>query len=1322
MNKATEQFLQQFDSHMRTHIIAFAQHLTTLSQKNDVIIFLARKAACMGDCFRSLKLSSFHCVTTSSRVLDMNLAWLRGKRVAIVDDMLISGTTINRALKKLSNNGITNVKVYVLSTDKSFFNPAVVNVEQPHLSLPNHLTICTCSNIVKAISATGRPYTIDYPLYRDIALYKKDFLRFRSLPGWITYDTTPLWLYKNNVLNLTIIPDCNKASAFLQKIGLICESEIILKIRLYARKVSRKFICSIQPIVILPELSQNELYNLYENIINEFREFDLSYWNDGTTSDDSMKSRLRILQYLIATELASLLHEDFSYLSKKNIIFEQCIYNLRLIFPGNLSETIHTISQSNRCNFNNLRIKQKTTSSESCNEILNQKEFDNVIATYKLTNPFIESYKNEELKARELVRVHGADVFNHSEYKDVLERLNRGVSIDRLKKEIAEYSNSTNIGQVVSNFLDTYIDRGSIVPISYVHQSKIYRAFRHGENVEFSREELTLFTYMLGKVKGNQSCLQKTYIEKLLVLFVRAGIQKGFLNCIYGTSYRNNILSIHYHLHGAMVQQSSTRSEKYIFNQNESIKTLLEDEKRLIYDESLNGYNVRECSADSLDDEKRRGAEEFAYTMNKILFELPSKPLKTKEIALLASCSTLIDLASAMAAEIYIFSSRYYNEFGRILKQDFISIDTKISANIRETYSFMAINSGCWKFTSFKENKPREIYERVNNELAAATESIYLTLWESFFPRSMFEAADSSPNQELSILVKDLAQTLFHIHAYINEIELSSYSNWQAIVNSKAYQEILRINDYSKKYFPQSDLSLRIENVLRQAEGGRLKREDLYQHAISMINGLKNNRHLDDLLLRTHCIISNNHVLSEMDVFRNFLYICYGNCPPNLKADISNHLAVLCKDDIAIIPDRQIQKSPSESAGSWLCFSPNNVNKASQLVLDIKRTFKDAAANFSFSFYLMIPKMIVTRDAYSSDFQSVLFRDIAKEIENKSSISSERFSVNIYACINNTEATSIKNKIITSLSQQYNLHLQSSNLNYSIPPYNFIIDYTIMEHINHSEQTHLCDIGVICIKSEELSGIRQGLPNLVKTDRKGCVRNFFHGSLYDKNKQQLSVIVTRAMGQGNQSIIAAYNDLTTNFSPQYVVLLGIAGGINKKLKIGDVVIANNVLYYEQGAETNEGREARPNMHNLSTTSKLAIQNLQNEKGHDDMQFSAVEPNTHELREFKCYLADIASGEKVIKDKKGEIRKYIESLSSNIYAVETEATGFSVAFNEQELSPNNRPKGIFIIRGISDLADIAKSDEHQILASRHAMHVLKELCAANEIQPANKPIS
>lgn len=255
-------FLDQFDSAFKTHIIEFSKKLTDLSHSYDVIIFLARKAACLADCFDELGMSSFHCVITSSRILDMNLDWLKYKRIAIVDDALISGTTIYEAQQKLNSFGINEADVYVLSIDEYWWSKELVTPKPSYFKLNSTQTSLICANIVKAISVVPRPYTIDYPLFKNIRIKESDFENLSNSADWLVYEATSSHQEKFNITNLTIVPSEAKLLSFLDEIGLSIFDNSIFKIRLYALNINNSFWCQALPIVILPPINCNRKLNM----------------------------------------------------------------------------------------------------------------------------------------------------------------------------------------------------------------------------------------------------------------------------------------------------------------------------------------------------------------------------------------------------------------------------------------------------------------------------------------------------------------------------------------------------------------------------------------------------------------------------------------------------------------------------------------------------------------------------------------------------------------------------------------------------------------------------------------------------------------------------------------------------------------------------------------------------------------------------------------------------------------------------------------------------------------------------------------------------
>lgn len=91
---------------VRKHV----ERLKTLIKQYDVIIFMARKSICF---YNALILQkeiekNTECCIISSRALEYDvLKQFIGKRVALIDDVVVKGTSITKATNNLKEMGIT---------------------------------------------------------------------------------------------------------------------------------------------------------------------------------------------------------------------------------------------------------------------------------------------------------------------------------------------------------------------------------------------------------------------------------------------------------------------------------------------------------------------------------------------------------------------------------------------------------------------------------------------------------------------------------------------------------------------------------------------------------------------------------------------------------------------------------------------------------------------------------------------------------------------------------------------------------------------------------------------------------------------------------------------------------------------------------------------------------------------------------------------------------------------------------------------------------------------------------------------------------------
>lgn len=83
----------------------YIDRMDGLFVRYDVVIFMARKAFCFYQALikNNLITQNTNCIVLSSRALDYNISgMLRGKRIALVDDVVVKGNTLEAAFRALT--------------------------------------------------------------------------------------------------------------------------------------------------------------------------------------------------------------------------------------------------------------------------------------------------------------------------------------------------------------------------------------------------------------------------------------------------------------------------------------------------------------------------------------------------------------------------------------------------------------------------------------------------------------------------------------------------------------------------------------------------------------------------------------------------------------------------------------------------------------------------------------------------------------------------------------------------------------------------------------------------------------------------------------------------------------------------------------------------------------------------------------------------------------------------------------------------------------------------------------------------------------------
>jgi tetratricopeptide (TPR) repeat protein/nucleoside phosphorylase len=262
------------------------------------------------------------------------------------------------------------------------------------------------------------------------------------------------------------------------------------------------------------------------------------------------------------------------------------------------------------------------------------------------------------------------------------------------------------------------------------------------------------------------------------------------------------------------------------------------------------------------------------------------------------------------------------------------------------------------------------------------------------------------------------------------------------------------------------------------------------------------------------------------------------------------------------------------------------------------------------------------------------------------------------------------------------------------------------------------DVAVLTVIQDELFAVRQalGLSESARVkDANGTV--YYRGKVRsERARRDYHVVLTCVGREGNPPTAAAVQEVLHRFSPQAVLLVGIAAGLKHKVRIGDVVFSERVVAYESAAETRSPdgsahSEPRPEIRQVPHRMQQDLVNYRPDRERLEDRFHRAggafpEPlakdrafyEEHVATRLSVKRATVASGEKLLRnpDKLLEIRK----LHGKTEVGEMEAAGLMQACERQGIP-------WLVIRGISDFGDEAKDDRFHELATRSAAAALAD---------------
>lgn len=1327
-------FLSCFDFKYQEKII---QHCATLNNiSEDVVLFLARKAACF---YRSLELLDLvqirGKIIVTDRVLGMDCTWMKGKTVAIVDEIVISGTTMYDAMMRVNNAGGIP-KCYSLFVNSERYNKNALPLNSDAIPVKELDARAVSSSMVDALSVLPRPYSVDYPLFKATPMLKRDVNQLWSTVGWTCTNNTTELQRRANVYILTLTPSERIHNCFIKDIGLTATGNLF-KIRIYGQVSAKgKNRIRVLPIVALDPLYRKDIDLLFKSLVENFLEEGKAF-----SSFNSIKSRLRLIHYYIAYRFAQYWKSQVDIGLSKPLGLEDDINELLLLFSPNMTNTVRDIIDQPGNIFKGAQVDQPVAEILLAPTSSLQAETMEEMQ-YNLTKPFSGVYREKEEHAQDQYKQHGENIHKAFDLSKESKRLKVGYAIPQLKQLIGETCRSAEPSSLLSHFFDVNIDSGIVVPITTKIDNEdnhdfdiLFRAYRYGEEAHKGERNIKLANIMLNELATHlkEADFQNINTEKFLVLFLIMG--QKFLEPAKDAT---QVISVKYDQFGAVV---NTGNEGFITQQeDDSFAKILDDVQVLqptdVFEDGIKKKGYKLCenkvfSQDALQREKNwHHAEHLGSLLGGIFgdnsiasnetwknddkcckFRLDILNEKTDALTLLASCSDIRRTALALSAEVGIFI-KSWKRHSHIYK---LNSFNKIEAleEIRSKKTFRSVNSAQWKFRKHLRNAPYELKRDIRECLKKHPQYIWDTMWED-----SEVIPDERKDSRIHKIIGKAGEWCLNAFALYRLWEF-----WSFYVNSpeNLRKECIRNIDQSRAYFGKTN-----SKFWHPEEWAHTHYKSLgYEHPKSYISDKR--RHLTNLI--DGILISGNRIIHEaqgiiansgryQDVFVyshsltiNFLAQIDEFEPEMLVTDVANEIKSRMKSDsiprnLRHIFERQgIQQSDNQfsvqkisdsewiiydtgpGSAFWLAYSAFLFTSASDLIhCTVSLGAPSDVAPFS-----RLGSSFVTNDFYL-DFLS----DVKQDLHD----------YNITLLAKNDALLKLgKDIVTTAFKGTITSHFKDTIRQ---TPSGKPLDKLIREGLALPSNTFILEshnmkkIGLLVIVENELSAARsylEGNFELTTEPSEAFRESKYLTRLPSSDGIGHSVILKSALNKGNRSIMNAAHRMAEEDNPDMLVVLGIGGSIHDKHDVGDVLFVTQVNYCEEGKETPEGTQFRIDPWKIKPRLKSQMNHFFSGYGGETLQFERGD------EKFKVKNGIIGSSEKVVANNDSEIRKVLFGIHDKTYQVDMESGGAGSFEYENDLRRNSNLKGLLIVRGASDKADVEKDKTAQHRATKNALHAL-----------------
>lgn len=801
--KLQQTLLGQFEPDIARQLIAFGHSLAKLDA--DIIVFLARKSLRLYDILVRLGAAPIEKCVVSDRVLDMSLEPFRGKRVALIDDTLIVGTSLAKTKKILQEAG-AKISTHVFCLDQKWYCRDLIVPNHTTIELDDERVMTFCTGEVRAMSLVPLPYLVDFPLTHPFRLKLAETGALLSSTEWEALKLSTALQERHGVAAFTFFPSEALSAEFSRYLGpKVYECLDLVKVRVWARRSRDSWAVQAVPIVTLGPLREEALSQLNEHLVSLIlRTKPAISCLNGNVSSPTACQRLTqfILSAAVGRSFMNSLQERigrklrWQYDQKENDRHYGPWLHDEMVTLARDSHQYLLTREASISGPPKLRragipraVREWTAKSigvdPSGKRLRTKQRRDRRVSLLAdFAEIFHRIYDSREIPARKEARQMGRTYLDTNSETPNRDRLEKGVPWQLLVDWMSRVSGVQKSQTVINTFsllLDLCNDVGIAVPITCTEDGIVYRGYRHGEDVKFSDGELAL-SYDVAEAfleTTGLPSIPRLTCEKLLALLIKLGPSQRFLEVLYGATGTDGVCKIGFDLKGArplMMRGPAQRADRdlWLTDYLVSRDVLRAPEKgskqrgKYVLGRRPQGNYIISSAPDQ--------AKDLGNIVGLLSQRKGGKPavLDDKAITILTTCSTPSDTAKALQVELDIFQSWFRSLGGDMLEQ----VDLKKPESIAQTLStllksqaYEALQAAAFKYAGYKLDQSHKIIELGVKRLASE-HAIFARRWRSYWlPRERAKLV--AEEQEFGPLADQAIAFCWGLATYVGAIEIA---------------------------------------------------------------------------------------------------------------------------------------------------------------------------------------------------------------------------------------------------------------------------------------------------------------------------------------------------------------------------------------------------------------------------------------------------------------------------------------------------------------------------------------------------------------------